>query len=294
MAPVGVSRSATWAAVSDGSRQGGFGIDVGGCRGWTGDTFAIRVGALKQHNYTCYCWCAGRVRTPTPIKRRGFTLVELLVVIAIFMILAKILLPSFARARESARRASCANNLRQIALAIHVYSTDNKGRVPAASGGVGWLWDMSVSLTNLVEPYGVRRKTLYCPSNQYQNADALWNLTPTVRVTGYYWLTERAGPAPALAGASYVSEVEGVADNASTPLVTDATISSGGSFTNVVGGWSKPHRSAHFNAPMPVTDNVVNLGQPAAGGNIAYCDGHVEWVNLNKMTIRVASPDQWF
>ncbi len=67
-------------------------------------------------------------------SKRGFTLIELLVVIAIIAILAAILFPVFAKAREKARQSSCMSNQRQMAVAVQIYAQDNDETLPAIDG----------------------------------------------------------------------------------------------------------------------------------------------------------------
>src|SRR5687768_2974407 len=97
--------------------------------------------------------------------KRGFTLIELLVVIAIIAILAAILFPAFARARENARRSSCQSNLKQIALGILQYTQDyDEKMVPQYNTSNGW-W------SQLTQPYLKSTQILTCPSMSEPNRD---------------------------------------------------------------------------------------------------------------------------
>jgi len=103
----------------------------------------------------------GPRQNPAGAGQRGFTLIELLVVIAIIAILAAILFPVFARARENARRSSCASNLKQIGLGIMQYVQDYDETLPASTGAVvGTTWRSSIY------PYVKSEQIFICPSGR--------------------------------------------------------------------------------------------------------------------------------
>lgn len=101
--------------------------------------------------------------------RRGFTLIELLIVIAIIAILAAILFPVFARARENARRASCASNLKQLGLAMTMYAQDYDETYP-----LSYKWDGLISpYTTYKSVWGKASALFQCPSDAVKRGSGL-------------------------------------------------------------------------------------------------------------------------
>jgi prepilin-type N-terminal cleavage/methylation domain-containing protein len=110
---------------------------------------------------------------PWTNRRRGFSLIELLVVIAIIALLIGLLLPAVQQAREAAHRASCLNNLKQIALAMHNYELSNKQLPPRCVRYDGATWAV------LILPF-VEERNLY---NRWDLSRSYYDQSDEARLT---------------------------------------------------------------------------------------------------------------
>ena len=233
-------------------------------------------------------------------RRHGFTLIELLVVIAIIAILAAILFPVFARAREKARQASCSSNLKQIGLAILMYASDYDTRYPSnwtnqcASPGYDW---MEVS-----QPY-VKSWQLYsCPSANYTSngPDGMYAHTCAIglgrtaqgRRGGYGLNCGRVDPAfpdqrdwgPG-GNSIWRSKKEGIiAKPAEVILVTE--VADGAIGCAMFCG------TGHAGFRAPWNANQVS-DRHNEGANICFADGHVKWLKRVAFTGPGGNPAYW-
>jgi prepilin-type N-terminal cleavage/methylation domain-containing protein/prepilin-type processing-associated H-X9-DG protein len=197
--------------------------------------------------------------------KSGFTLIELLVVIAIIAILAAILFPVFARARENARRSSCQSNLKQLGLGIMQYAQDYDERFPyfQASGG------KFRQFAN-IQPYVKSLQVLQCPSESTA-PDTNPNNTGYVDYSYNIYLSEN----PYVSATTPGRSVSVLTQASLTVLYADAVTESANSYES---GCAK---ARNCTAGLATFATLTAEPDPAQrhleGQNFAFCDGHVKW-----------------
>jgi len=212
-------------------------------------------------------------------RAAGFTLIELLVVIAIIAILAALLLPALSQAKESARGAACASNLRQLGIAVHLYADESEDRFPAIwdagvgngqnSGADGWMYFMSFGAPTRFDPsrgslyrFAENAKVFECPSDRALSGDS-------------YAMNARLSKTTATAGFHEGIAVSAVSAASSTFLFLEEAA------PQTVNGDST-NDSYHD----PRNDRVT--GRHRSGANFAFADGHVSHLRTN--AVRYPNP----
>ncbi len=221
-------------------------------------------------------------------QKPAFTLIELLVVIAIIAILAAILFPVFARARENARRASCQSNMKQMALSLTQYIQDYDEKYPnlttgaGAPGPYGWV--------DTMQPYIKSMQIVQCPSDTTDPGTG----AGSAGYTDYYINAALGNTGTATSPVYNVGGISQAAvENSSlTILLAD-------------GAGSSPYSTARYRAngyTIEGASTVTSPGYGPVGGglvtsgsiyqkhlegfNLAFVDGHVKWSKTESGTIK--------
>lgn len=216
-------------------------------------------------------------------KRTGFTLIELLVVIAIIAVLAAILFPVFARARENGRRASCQSNLKQVGLGLLQYAQDYDEKLARAWYGVGNGGSNSTDKYKWMDaifPYVKSEQVFNCPSHSFTAPGGAFKLRSGTNYGSYainasYWGDGDFEQSPA---GELNTSLTAIQDPAGCIWIGDS--------------------SAHFEFAWENKADQPPVATDASGSRypdyliqrhldtipVLFCDGHVKSVRLDSLT----------
>lgn len=235
--------------------------------------------------------------------KTGFTLIELLVVIAIIAILAAILFPVFARARENARRAGCQNNLKQIGLGFAQYLQDYDARYPYGADHVvgsttldesaGHLWmDKLLPYTKSWQLYSDPSANTI-PTYYYGNRDATGTTYRTWIGYGYNgYLDGTRWPAAAYGAIAIAPMETDITKPVQTVLAMDAVGCNGGAVGSCLGYVSGNYTiensgatDVNFDPPTSTANayDAIPKGRHLETNNVLFCDGHVKAIRKADM-----------
>lgn len=214
--------------------------------------------------------------------RSAFTLIELLVVIAIISILAAILFPVFAQAREKARQTSCLSNLKQLGLATMMYAQDMDEALPLVSfGDFTSATTDEVSWTRSLQAYIKNKQLLHCPSDSSDR----WNNTDTANfyITSYAfnaWL-KADNPYSTYAALASPSKVIALSESGDANVrdhvapyfwIYDAKMNEQPWYAGAYAGM----HAGSFDDAKNEPKNLA-LRRHNGGFNNLYVDGHAKW-----------------
>lgn len=208
--------------------------------------------------------------------RRGFTLIELLVVVAIISILAAILFPAFGRARENARRTSCASNLKQIGLAALQYTQDYDGTNMRSWNGTDFGPSDATERykwMDSLQPYAKSEQIFNCPSEGKVNRPYRFRDGTnygSYGINGAYFGESQARTSP-----DVLSEAD-IEDAAGTVWVTETVEP----INNFSFAWAGVANNPSITpGPPRQLERIVERHLETV--NVLWCDGHVKAVKLD-------------
>jgi prepilin-type N-terminal cleavage/methylation domain-containing protein/prepilin-type processing-associated H-X9-DG protein len=230
------------------------------------------------------------------LTRRAFTLIELLVVIAIIAILAAILFPVFAQAREAARKTQCLNNCRQMGTALRMYSQDYDEILPtgtfaAATNPLFATWSYSFWVP-MLQPYVKNDGIFSCPNGPKTGFFAGPTRSDGTRMMVHYGYNEHIENSTNTNG--WASEAKLAAGGPNGANIADITLIADSSFVGIYNDWSgccssgQVVRPATFGLARQLCGNgssatVCNPRHSDNGCNFVYADGHAKFVNGGKI-----------